>query len=161
MSKFEKIKFDNFESPQPRFPSLSDMMTDKVLVFDYELNNTYKQIKNIYDVFTRAKKRFERRQTLNLAKSAVEYIQLQKDKEKYPYVLYDFVCDTVRICICHYRSLYHISVVGWQPVLRFGVVRSKTGVPTLYCDFENLDEAAQCFCDVVRDYMRSVFTELF
>lgn len=151
----------DFESPLPRYPTLSDSMTDKVLVFDFELNNIYKQVKNIYEVLTRSKKRFERRETLNLAKSAVEYIQLQHDKDKYPYVLYDFVCDTVRICICHYKDFYHISIIGWNPSLQFGLYRSSTGINSLYGDYEELDEAAQAFLDCVRDYMREVFRELF
>ena len=48
----------------------------RFLFYDYELVDCYNAVKNLYDVFKRVHKRFERRETLTLSKSVCVFIHL-------------------------------------------------------------------------------------
>ena len=70
------MRKDNFKRPESRLDYLGSLLsTSQYLISDYELNCCFKDIKNLYDTFRLAKKRFERKDTLQIAPSQKKYMQ--------------------------------------------------------------------------------------
>lgn len=151
-------KNDFPDIPPSRYGSIADLLGSTFLISDSELNMCFSNIKNIYEIFKDAKKRFERRDSLNVSRSAVEYMQLKKDCHSYPYVLYDFVSHNVRICLTQYKKKYSVCCIGFTPQ---NYERLPYVGKNLYGSFDLLSDASQAFLDFVRDYLRQVFKDLF
>ena len=92
------------------FPPMSKRINSKFLYYDYELCDCFNAIKTLYDIFKRVKKRFDRKDTLTISKSVADWLQLKRDSDLYPYVLYDFKCNSSRICIIQHAKRYYVYV---------------------------------------------------
>lgn len=93
----------------------SKRINPKFLYYDYELVDCFNAVKNLYDIFKRVKKRFDRKDTLTVSKSVADFLQLQKDADLYPYILYDFKCNTVRVCVIQHSKRYYVYVSAANP----------------------------------------------
>lgn len=151
------MKRDEFLKPESRFSRIEDLAKGQCLFFDVELTQCFSQIKSLYDTFKNARKRFERKDTLQISSSATQYMQNVRDSQLYPYVLYDFVNKDVRICVHRLHHKYYVYVVGYSPDTRF----YHSVEPYHYGGFDDLSDACQMFLDIVRDYLRFCFKELF
>lgn len=152
-------KLDDKIEPPTRIEDIEQKLDSSFVITDKELNAAFKYVKGLYDVFKDAKKRFERRETMNVSSSALKYMQLKRDVVSYPYVLYDFVCENVRCCIVRFKSFYTVCCIGFKPWNN-----DKTLIPvgrSCYGRFDTLDDCVQGFLDCIRDYLRLCFKELF
>ncbi|QCS36783.1 hypothetical protein [Tortoise microvirus 103] len=128
---------------------LDNGLKTNYLLSDVEFERMFKLITELSDIQKRAYKRFERRESKRLAKSLVEYTQLLKDRDCYPYELYDFRCLSVRICIVRISHTYHVYIDGYTPTS----YRSYGGSYNLYGDFCNLSDCIIHFQGIVADYL--------
>lgn len=90
--------------------SLDKKVFPSTLFYDWELEKSFADVKRLYDTFKRAKKRFERKETIQISKSMCDYIQKCKDVELNPYILYKFDFGSDRICLCQERKIYYVYV---------------------------------------------------
>ena len=160
MSVFAILKkINDSVEPPTRLEDIEQKLDSSFIISDKELSAAFKYVKALYDVFKDAKKRFERRDSVYVSSSALKFMQLKRDVVSYPYVLYDFVCDSARCCIVHFHSFYTICCIGFKPWNE-----DKKLIPmgrSCYGRFDTLEDSVQGFLDCVRDYLRVSFRELF
>lgn len=136
-------------NPSKRFSNITDIIESNFFIYDSELNSMYNNVKELYETFKLAKKRFERKDTLQVSKSFVDYKQKLNDCIKYPYVLYDFIYLDTRICVTQYKKKYHVYST-YKPSQKLDV--KKSYAEKLYGDFDNLESAKKLFADLVKEY---------
>ena len=121
----------------------------RFLFYDYELVDCYNAVKNLYDVFKRVHKRFERRETLTLSKSVCDFIQLQKDVDLYPYVLYDFKCHSSRVCIFQKSKKYYVYVSVPNDKAVYKKYQADWKDSDLYGGYDRLSDCVSLFMSIV------------
>ncbi|QCS37477.1 hypothetical protein [Tortoise microvirus 107] len=131
------------------FERLSSRFRSHYMLYDTELDAVLESFEHVYDVLKRVKKRFLRNESCRIAKSLVQYMQLQKDRAEYPYELYDFRCDRCRICVGKLDNLYHVFVDGFVPP-NFS---PSYGSKCLYGTFADVGSAVLHFHEIVLDYL--------
>lgn len=152
------MRKDNFKRPESRLDYLGSLLsTTQYLISDYELNCCFKDIKNLYDTFRLAKKRFERKDTLQIAPSQKKYMQAVVDSIKYPYVLYDFVDKNVRLCVVQNKKRYYVYALNYRPSNRYSHNPNQVG---FYCESVLLSDAVNNWLLMLTDYLSEKFHRL-
>ena len=145
------MRKDNFKRPESRLDYLGSLLTTtQYLISDYELNCCFNDIKNLYDTFRLAKKRFERKDTLQIAPSQKKYMQAVVDSIKYPYVLYDFVDKNVRICIVQNKKKYYVFCLNYTPSSSYPHNPNQVG---FYCESALLAQCCEKWIQILSDYL--------
>lgn len=124
-------------------------LNSKFLYYDYELVDCFNAVKNLYDIFKRVKKRFDRKDTLTISKSVCDFLQLKRDSDLYPYVLYDFKCHTVRICIIQKNKRYYTYVSCPNTRLVYDKYKSEWKDIDLYGGYDRLSDCVPLFLSIV------------
>lgn len=124
-------------------------INSKFLFYDYELTDCYNSVKALWDIFKRVKKRFDRKETLTISKSVCDFLQLKKDAELYPYVLYDFKCHSMRVCIIQRYKQYFVycSCPNYKKV--YDKYKSEWKAPDLYGGYDRLSDCVPLFVSIV------------
>lgn len=145
------MRKDNFKRPESRLDYLGSLLsTTQYLISDYELNCCFNDIKNLYDTFRLAKKRFERKDSLQISPSQKKYMQAVVDSIKYPYVLYDFVDKNVRICVVQNKKKYYVYCLNYIPKSSYS---HKAGQVGFYCESDNIAKTCEQWTFVLQDYL--------
>lgn len=158
MSVYKNDNLKQIEiEPDNRYQDIRSLLRGQCLFLDYELTQSFSAIKKLYDIFKSAKKRFDRRDTLQVAQSLARYYQFEVDKARYPYILFDFVQKNFRICIVSCESHYHIytNIPYFDtlcPVEKIGA--------NLFCDFKSLSECKNRWLEYIRNWINSQLSEL-
>lgn len=125
------------------------VLNPKFLFYDYELQDLFNSVKNLYDIFKRSKKRFDRKDTLTISKSVCDFLQLQKDADLYPYVLYDFKCCSSRVCIFQKCKRYYVYVSVPNSQLVYKKYSKEWKDSDLYGGFDRLSDCVSLFISIV------------
>lgn len=129
----------------------------QLLFSDYEMSRCFKIIKELFDVFKRAKKRFDRKETLRVSPTVSQFVQMSKDSEDYPYILNDFRFEGKRICICQYKKHYYVYCDIDDETLSYFRNYKNYSMPNFYGDFSTLCEAQSLFLSIVNRYTEIPF----
>lgn len=124
-------------------------LNSKFLFYDYELTDCYNSIKALWDIFKRVKKRFDRKDTLTISKSVCDFLQLKKDADLYPYVLYDFKCHSMRVCIIQRQKRYFVycSCPNWRKV--YAKYKGDWKDLDIYGGYDRLSDCVPLFVSMV------------
>lgn len=129
---------------------IDDVSHHQYLFADFELNRLTSLVKELYDTFKRAKKRFDRKETLELSPSLCKYIQSRVDALEHPFILYSFVNDGQKVMVYQHKKKYYVYC-NFSVSKRFSCYR--TGFNSeLYGNFDFLADAVQLFLNIVCDY---------
>lgn len=141
------VKDEDFEIPDSRYSDIASLLKGQCLFLDAELSACWRAVKSLYDIFKVAKKRFDRRDTLQVSSSVAQFYQFTQDSVRYPYVLYDFIHKSDRICIVQNKGVY--KVFCSSPLKNFEPDESKL----FYGHFDNLSDCVNYWFDMVRSYL--------
>ena len=145
-------------------PLLIDLLDKHCLFFDSELKTVVKSVKILNDICKRVYKRFERRETIQIAPSVARYVEFDNEINRFPHLLFNFTAKKVRICICKIRDSFHILCINFVPktsVMRRAMQRSWTD-ERLYGEWSKVEkEIIECWLDVVFEYCSRDLEVLF
>lgn len=122
-------------------PLLVDLLDKHCLFFDSELKSVMKCVTTLNDICKRVYKRFERRETIQIAPSVARYVEFDNELQRYPHLLFNFTSKNVRICICKIKRLYHILCINWKPsrVSLFREMAQSSDDDRIYGEWHSLD----------------------
>lgn len=122
---------------------------DDCIYYDSELRELNRYFKEANDILKRISKRAERRQTTQISKSLFDYVDIKKHVFKVPQTLYDFVYDSVRVCIYFYRGRYSVLVVGFEYPSDFRSDAKLFDYAKLYGSYKTLDECKPFYLKIL------------
>lgn len=145
-------------------PLLVDLLDKHCLFFDSEFKALMKIISNANDIVKRIYKRFDRRETIQIAPSVARYVELDNEVQRYPHLLYSFTSRNVRICIVKIKSNYHILCLNYTPknCVKTLALRPRPEDSRLLGSwFSLVPETIECWLDVVFEYCSHELEVLF
>lgn len=133
----------------------------KNVYYDDDLKNIRSLVKELSDVLKAMTLRYERHDTLQVAKSVFDYVSQKEMYFVYPHLYYDCRFGDWRVCIACYREhkkhRYYVCVSGIIPPARFNPYITSLG----YGDFESLEEAVTLFSEIIHDLLLPNLEVLF
>lgn len=130
----------------------------ELLFADYDMTKCFNLIKQLFDIFKRAKKRFDRRDSLQVSPTVSQFFQSVKDSEDYPYILNDFRYNGTRICICQNKKHYYVYASGIdKDTANFFKDYKNYSMPNFYGDFPSVGLAQGLFLTMVSKFTEAPF----
>lgn len=133
----------------------------KNIFYDEDFATVRRISKELEKVLKEMEKRFERHETLNIARSVFDYATQKEMYTIYPYMYYDFRVADTRICIgCNRKKkdkIYFVSVVGFKPDPRFNKYISEYG----WGAEESIEKALRLFYEIIYDFSSTMLEKLF
>lgn len=131
------------------------------LYYDKDLEAIRKDVKHLSDILKNMILRYDRHETLQIAKSTFDYITQREMYAVYPNMYYDFRFGDTRICIGQKRKnnkkKYFVSCVGYKPSWKFNKLITELG----YGEFEDIEEAKKLMFGIVDDFLQPKLESLF
>lgn len=121
--------------------------------YDKDLESIRKDVNHLSDTLKAMTLRFQRCNTLQIAKSVFDYVTQREFYAIYPNNYFDFRSGDTRICIGqkhkHGKNNYFVAVYGYKPSPEFNKEISEFG----YGAYEKLGEAKKLFFRMVDDFL--------
>lgn len=131
------------------------------IFYDSDFVEVRRLVKELSDVLKVMTLRFDRHDTLQIARSVFDYVSQKEMYHVYPHMYYDCRFGDWRICIgCnreHNKHVYFVSVSGTTVDPRFNSWISDYG----YGSFETIEEAITLFSEIVHDKLSTSLGSLF
>lgn len=131
------------------------------IFYDKDLELIRKDVKHLADTLKNMQLRFERHETLQIAKSQFDYVTQKEMYTIYPQMYYDFRFGDTRICIgCNRKNNakhYFVSCVGYKASYKFNKDISEFG----YGNFEKIEEAQTLMQAIIYDFLQPKLESLF
>ena len=129
--------------------------------YDSDLERIRRLSNDLQNVLNEMTLRFDRHDTLQIAKSVFDYVTQREMYNFYPHMYYDFRFGDSRICIglsrANNEAHYFVKNVGCVLDSRFNEYISSFG----YGDFDDIESAKTLFSEIVRDFILAHLGELF
>lgn len=130
--------------------------------YDSDFEEIRKTIKHLDDILKAMTLRFERHDTLAIARSVFDYVTQKEMYLHYPHMYYDFRFGDTRICIGkkHFKgkNLYFVNVCGFHP--QSHQVLSHVHELGFFAS-ENITDVLEGFSEVVREFILTQLGSLF
>lgn len=132
------------------------------IYYDEDLVVIRRKVNELHDILKEMYMRFERHESLQIAKSVFDYLSQKDQYAAYPHMYYDFRVGDTRISVAckksHGKRHYFVNVVGFRPdEFRFNPHISEFG----YGDFESVEASLPLFFEIVRDFILPRLSALF
>lgn len=132
------------------------------IFYDSDFVEIRKTVNHLNDLLKNMTLRFDRKDTLTIAKSVFDYVTQKEMYVHYPHMYFDFRFDDTRICIgkkhIHGKNVYFVSVCGYSPTS--SVVLSHASDIGFFAN-ESLETVQSGFCEVVREFILTRLGALF
>lgn len=145
-------------------PLLIDLLDKHCLFFDSELKAVMKCVCTLNDICKRVYKRFERRESIQIAPSVARYVEFDNEISRYPHLLFNFTSKKVRICIVRIKHRVHILCINYVPnsCARRRALEQGLTDERLYGSWSEVTkETIECWLDVVFEYCSKELEVLF
>lgn len=133
----------------------------KNVYYDDDLRALRSQFKKLQSILDAISKRFERHETIQIAKSVFDYVTSKEMALEYPHTRYCMACGDVKIFIKKIKvknsRRYCVCCLGYLPNYRHNQYRNDFG----YYDFESLEEAIKPFLDICHEFTSEHLESLF
>lgn len=133
----------------------------KNVYYDDDLRALNTQFKKCLDILKAITHRYERHETIQIAKSVFDYVTQKEMSLEYPHTRYCFACGDVKIFVkklhLHNSRFYTVVSLGWLPHSRFNEYRNDHG----YYLSETLESILTHYVDIVNDFTRTNLGALF
>lgn len=130
--------------------------------YDSDFEEIRKTVNHLDDILKAMTLRFERHDTLSIAKSVFDYVTQKEMYIHYPHLYYDFRFGDTRICVGkkHFKgkNLYFVNVCGFHP--QSGRVLSHVHELGFFAS-EDINEVLEGFSEVVREFILTKLGSLF
>lgn len=117
--------------------------------YDSDLKKLSKAFDDLSKAFKVIRKRAERRQSQRIDKSYFDYVSKRQALDVVPQVYFDFVCNSVRVCIYRYRRHYGVLCIECDYPFE-SIQQDYHGVGKLYGCFDSWQSSIPLFVKVVQ-----------
>lgn len=129
----------------------------KNIFFDSEFSRLFRLFKDFKDVIESIQKRIERKEEPLISSSKFQYLDMCRNKMKFPHLVYDFHC-LGDFCRIERRRDVFFVFCNWLSV---DDTMNFRRIPSLFGEFLTLDEAEKFYRKIVREYLEKRDNVLF
>lgn len=153
---------DNFQDKDKYKPFFLRHKDFKNCFYDTDFVEIRKTVKRLDDILKAMTLRYERHDTLTIAKSVFDYVTQKEMYIHYPHMYYDFRFGDTRICVGkkHFKgkNLYFVNVCGFRP--QSHQVLSHVHELGFFAS-ESIESVLEGFSEIVREFILTKLGSLF
>lgn len=155
MDSLRETDFDIEQLKSERLRNLLNGSTPhKYLFYDSEFELVLSYLEQLHETIKNIEKRFRRNQTVRIARSLRQFLQLSADRTVYPQTVFNFQDSKVRICVVRLARRYHVYCDNYM-ARSFSDKRWHKRLD-VYGSYEDIKDAIALFRQIVYDYLNDV-----